>query len=136
MRQGDKGTGRRGARFALSPCLLVPLSLQFQRHAGSRQQDFTPRKIAAEDGAEPLDGGHVAVDEDDLFRSHFIDVRAQAFAGGMRGEIELLDLAEQGLRRRVGAKLQDVPVGREAEAAGGRFGIGVADGKRVRDAGR
>lgn len=91
--------------------------------------DLTLGKIDGEGGAEPFDGGGIAVDEDDFFGADAVDIRADAFAGGVGTELESLEIAAEGLRREFGAELHRGACGGGTEATRWGKGIGVTDKK-------
>ena len=91
--------------------------------------DLTFGQIGGEGGAEPFDGGGVAVDEDDFFWADAVDIRADAFAGGVGTELESLEIATEGLRREFGAELNRGACGGGTEATRWGKGIGVTDKK-------
>ena len=91
--------------------------------------DLTFGQIGGKGGAEPFDGGGVAVDEDDFFGADAVDIRADAFAGGVGTELESLEIATEGLRREFGTELNGGAGGRGTEATRWGKGIGVTDKK-------
>ncbi len=76
---------------------------------------------------EPGDGGGVSVDEEDFFGFQLADVLEDALPGGVAAEAELLDGAADGLGGGGGIEGERDAGGGGADAAGGRFRVGIAD---------
>ena len=103
---GKRNDGRHVAtgRTTGGPRMPAQRLLQLQRLARAWADDFALGKIGLQRLVEPIDGGHVAVDEDHFFRRDVLEVRADGLARGMAAEGELLDVALQFLRWKFAVK--------------------------------